>query len=261
LAIMTGTSRRGLRISSDAPLETSNPTHKNTKIPIAVRKPVIDGFRSAAVEAPAGRPCWTRNVMNSTANRPTTAILTKVPMLGPHLPIRNAMIAIPTVTQVNTRPTAISQPVPSGLCRMKLSRAAIVVAVSVPPTQIGFDSQYNTAVTAPAARPKDMRAHSYGFACRRGAYVTGPEGKGRQDDADVQPFGASSKNLVLGGEPGSFVGAEQMRDVGVARLVGRPALPRPAQPEDADGGGNTSRSHPAARAASSTFSVPLTWMS
>ena len=78
------------------------------------------------------------------------------------MPIRNETIAIPTVTQVNTRPTAISQPVPSGLCRMKLSRAAIVVAVSVPPTQIGFDSQYKTAVTAPAARPKDIRAHSYG---------------------------------------------------------------------------------------------------
>ena len=45
---------------------------------------------------------------------------------------------------------------------MKLSRAAIVVAVSVPPSHIGFDSQYKTAVTAPAARPKDMRAHSYG---------------------------------------------------------------------------------------------------
>jgi len=45
--------------------------------------------------------------MNSTVNRTTTAILTKVPMLGPHLPIRNATIAIPTVTQVNTRPTAI----------------------------------------------------------------------------------------------------------------------------------------------------------
>ena len=82
--IMTGTSRRGLRISSDAPLDTSNPTHKNTKIPIAVRKPVTDGFRSPAAEAPAGRPCWTRNAMNSTVNRTTTAILTKVPMLGPH---------------------------------------------------------------------------------------------------------------------------------------------------------------------------------
>ena len=160
--IMTGTSRRGLCISSDAPLDTSNPTHRNTRIPIAVRKPLSDGFRSAAVEAPAGRPCWTRNAMNSTVNRPTTAILTNVPMLGPHLPIRNATIAIPTVTQVNTRPTAISQPVPSDLCRIKLSRAAIVVAVSVPPTQIGLDSQYKTEATAAGARPKDMRAHSYG---------------------------------------------------------------------------------------------------
>ncbi len=107
---MTGTSRRGLRISSDAAPGSSNPTHRNTKI--GVRKPVTGGLRSAAVEAPAGRPRWTRNTINSTVNRPTIAILTKVPMSGSYLPIRNATIAIPTVTQVNTRPTAISQPIP-----------------------------------------------------------------------------------------------------------------------------------------------------
>jgi hypothetical protein len=37
---------------------------------------------------------------------------------------------------------------------------AIVAAVSEPPTQIGFDSQYRIAVTAPAPRPNDIRAHS-----------------------------------------------------------------------------------------------------
>jgi hypothetical protein len=56
----------------------------------------------------------------------------------------------------STKPTAISQPVPIDLRRMKLSRAAIVVAVSVPPTRIGFDSQSKIAVTAPAARPSGL---------------------------------------------------------------------------------------------------------
>src|SRR5215469_15228149 len=100
--------------------------------------------------------------MNSTVNRPTTAIFTNVPMFGPHLPIRNATIAIPTVTQMNTRPTAISAPVPSGLLTTKLFSVAIVVAVSDPPTHSGLDSQYRIDVTAPAPRPNDIRTHSYG---------------------------------------------------------------------------------------------------
>ena len=50
-------------------------------------------------------------------------------------------MAVPTVTQVKTRPTTISPVVPRGLCNTKSFRVAIVVADSVPPTQIGFDSQ------------------------------------------------------------------------------------------------------------------------
>src|SRR5579859_860498 len=102
------------------------------------------------------------SAMNSTVNSPTTAILTNVPMFGPHLPIRNAMIAIPVVTQMNARPITISHVVLSGLVSTKLFSEAIVAAVSVPPTQSGLDSQYKTAVTAPTARPNDIRAHSYG---------------------------------------------------------------------------------------------------
>ena len=79
--------------------------------------------------------------MNSAVNSATTAILTKVPMLGPHLPTRNATIAIPTVTQMKTSPMMISAAVPSGLLTTKLFSVAIVVAVSVPPTQTGLDSQ------------------------------------------------------------------------------------------------------------------------
>ena len=92
----------------------------------------------------------------------TTANFTKVPIFGPHLPIRNATTAIPTVSQMKPSPTAISAVVPSGLLTTKLLIVAIVAAVSEPPTQIGFDSQYRIAVTAPAARPRAIRAHSYG---------------------------------------------------------------------------------------------------
>ena len=81
-------------------------------------------------------------------------------MFGPHLPNRNATIAIATVTQTNARPTAISAPVPSVLCRISPSSAAIVEAASVPPIQIGLDSQYKIAVIAPGSRPNAIRAHS-----------------------------------------------------------------------------------------------------
>ena len=98
--------------------------------------------------------------MNRIVNSPTTAIFTKVPMFGPHLPMRNATIAIPTVTQMKTRPMTISAVVPSGLLTTKLFSVATVVAVSVPPTQTGLDSQYRIDVTAPAGRPNPILAHS-----------------------------------------------------------------------------------------------------
>src|SRR5215469_5914972 len=72
------------------------------------------------------------------------------------------MIAVPTVTQVKIRPTTISPVVPSGLFSTKVLMVAIVVAASVPPTQIGLDSQYSTAVIDPASRPNDIFTHSYG---------------------------------------------------------------------------------------------------
>src|SRR5487761_39109 len=161
-AIIPGTSRRGLCISSDAPLATSNPTQRKTRIPIALTTPLSEGFRSAAAGVPAGRPCWTRNAMNRTVKSATAATLTNVPMFGPHLPSRKATIAMPTVSQTKTRLTTISPVVPSGLASTSESSAAMRAAVSVPPIQTGFDSQYRTDVTAPAGRPNAIRAHSYG---------------------------------------------------------------------------------------------------
>ncbi len=50
-------------------------------------------------------------------------------------------MAVPTVSQVKIRPMTISPVVPSGLRSTKSFSVAMVVAASVPPTQIGFDSQ------------------------------------------------------------------------------------------------------------------------
>src|SRR5262249_52168416 len=79
-----------------------------------------------------------------------------------HLPTRNATIAMATVTQMNARPTTISQVVLIGLVSTNAFRDAIVAALSVPPTQSGLDSQYRIAVTGPAGRPHDIRARSHG---------------------------------------------------------------------------------------------------
>ena len=84
--IIRGTSRWGLCISSDAPLDNSKPTHRKTSTPITVRNPFTDGLRSACPYTPAGRPCRARNTMNRIVKIPTTAILTKVPMFGAHFP-------------------------------------------------------------------------------------------------------------------------------------------------------------------------------
>ena len=64
------------------------------------------------------------------------------------------MMANATVIQVNARPTTISPAVPSGLRITKSFSVAIAVAASVPPIQIGFVSQYKTAVTEPTSLAK-----------------------------------------------------------------------------------------------------------
>ena len=84
--IIFGTSRCGWCISSEAPLDSSKPTHRNTRTPITVRNPLIDGLRSETVDTPAGRPCRARNTMNRIVKIPTTAILTMVPTFGAHFP-------------------------------------------------------------------------------------------------------------------------------------------------------------------------------
>src|SRR5258708_25491066 len=102
--------------------------------------------------------------MNRAVKMATTAILTNVPRFGPHLPYRKAMMAVPTVTQVNARPTMISPAVPSGLLTTKAFSVAMTVAESVPPIQMGLESRYSTVVTAPnlplgrrqQGRPKDF---------------------------------------------------------------------------------------------------------
>ena len=92
---------------------------------------------------------------------PTTAALTMVPMFGPHFPRRNAMMATATVTQVKANPMTISVVVLMDPLKTKACNAAIAVAESVPPIQMGLESQYRMAVMAPGSRPKASFTHSY----------------------------------------------------------------------------------------------------
>src|SRR6202453_510095 len=221
--IIRGTSRCGLRISSAAPVDSSKPTHMNTRMPIETRKPLRVGLKSPAPEVPCGRPCWAMNAMNSPVNSRTTAILTNVPMFGPHLPIRNATMAIPVVTQMNTRPMTISQVVLSGLLNTKLFSEAIVAAVSVPPTHSGLDSQYRIAVTAPAARPNDIRAHSYG---------PPSTGKAAPSSATSMPYGMRKQtseiaSQVMACAPPSAACAMLSRPT-IAQAVNRTRSSRPS---------------------------------
>jgi hypothetical protein len=70
--------------------------------------------------------------------------------------------------------------------------------------------------------------------CRSRAHVPRPERKGRQGQADVKSFGGCPEHLVLGDVLGSFVGAEQVSDIGVTGLIGRLARPRPIKAEHGD---------------------------
>ena len=66
-----------------------------------------------------------------------------------------------TAPHMNRKPMSVSQPCwPFSWLPHRASRAAIVVAVNVPPSQIGLDSQYRTLTTAPAKWPYASRTQS-----------------------------------------------------------------------------------------------------
>src|SRR5580658_3999341 len=81
-----------------------------------------------------------------------SATRTIAPMLATHLPNFSAMITEAMPAQTNSRPKIYSQ-VSERLTKNVLKVAMAVIA-SVPASQMGLSTQYMTATTAAAARPK-----------------------------------------------------------------------------------------------------------
>src|SRR5919204_5905940 len=102
---------------------------------------------------------WTplRTAYSSTdsVKNPSTATRTNAPMLGIHCPYRNDTIAEITANQMNASANNTFGAPCSGVKNAPNVDTARMV--SVPPSQIGFDSQYSTVTTAAVTRPKASR--------------------------------------------------------------------------------------------------------
>jgi hypothetical protein len=83
---------------------------------------------------------------------------TMAPMFATHLPHFRAMITEAMPAQTNSRPKMYSQ-VSERLTKNVL-KVAIAVIASVPASQMGLSTQYMTATTAAAARPKASLTHT-----------------------------------------------------------------------------------------------------
>ena len=76
------------------------------------------------------------------AKKSRSPILRRAPRLGTHFMYRSDRMFIVTATQMKRKPITVSAPwLPVKLLPHKASRAAMAVAVRVPPSQIGLLSQ------------------------------------------------------------------------------------------------------------------------
>ena len=82
------------------------------------------------------------------------------PIVATHLPHFRAMITDAMPAQMNRRPNTYSQA--SDKLTKNVLKAAIAVMDSVPASQIGLSTQYMTATTAAATRPKASLTQTYG---------------------------------------------------------------------------------------------------
>src|ERR671937_407927 len=90
--------------------------------------------------------------------KPRSSIRPHAPTVGIHFPTPNERIAAQTANQMKTMEKTYFQP-PSGV--KNSSKVVTAVIVSVPPSQIGFESQYRTALTAAANRPNASFVQMY----------------------------------------------------------------------------------------------------
>ena len=82
------------------------------------------------------------------------------PMVATYLPNFRAMITEAMPTQMNRSPNTYSQD--SDRLTKNVLKAAIAVMDSVPASQMGLSTQYMTATTAAATRPKASLTQTYG---------------------------------------------------------------------------------------------------
>src|SRR3954468_10646687 len=83
---------------------------------------------------------------------PSTITRTQAPIVGIHLPIENERIAAHTANQMKASANRYLPAPCSGV--KNVPNVVTAVIVSVPPSQIGFESQYRTEFTEAAKRPK-----------------------------------------------------------------------------------------------------------
>src|SRR5690242_4347510 len=107
------------------------------------------------------------------------------PMVATHLPNFSAMITDAMATQMNTSPKTYSQA--SDKLTKNVLKAAIAVMDSVPASQMGLSTQYMTATTAAAARPKASLTQTYG---------PPSSGKAVPSSAVISPYG-TRKNTTM----------------------------------------------------------------
>src|ERR1700704_4693696 len=96
--------------------------------------------------------------MTLNVKKPSSSIRPQAPRVGIHFPTPNDRIAAQTANQMNAIENRYFQ-LPSGV--KNASKVVTAVIVSVPPSQIGFDSQYSTALIAAGKRPNASFVQMY----------------------------------------------------------------------------------------------------
>src|SRR5919107_1785778 len=88
-----------------------------------------------------------------------TTRMTHAPTVGIHLPTENDRIAAHTANQMKATANRYFPAPPSGV--KNSPNVATAVMVRVPPSQIGFESQYRTELIAAVKRPNASFVHTY----------------------------------------------------------------------------------------------------
>ena len=98
-------------------------------------------------------------MMTVNVKRPSTPIRTHAPIVGIHLPTPKDRIAAHTANQMKASEKRYFQTPVSGV--KKSPNVVTARIVSVPPSQIGFESQYRTELIEAVKRPNASLTQMY----------------------------------------------------------------------------------------------------